>query len=155
LLYKLIALRPSVGLKSTLLDILCLALYSSVAYFPLDSKAQQNISITALACLIALSVYRQVIPHISNSEMRQKQRALKKLPLLLIVLFFTISNILTIEVAYGLVGLGLLLSERNVRVAFFTWPFLLVSFFDYSAIIEWTIIFFQSVSILMLKEQNE
>ena len=132
-----------------------IALYSIVGLLPFTSSIKLNLSISSLALIIAVLVYQELIPIIDKTQIRQKKRALKKLPIFLIVIFYSLSNFLPLQVNYAMVALGLILLERSYRVALFTWPFLIIGFSESSVIMEGLIIFSQSVSIFMLKEKND
>lgn len=132
-----------------------LAVYSVVPHLPIEKSIKVNISIVALSIIIAADLFRHISPYLKNASLSQQRRALKKLPILVMVIFYTGSNFFELPVSYALVGFALVLCERSLRIAFFTWPFLLVNFFESSVIIEWTIILSQTVSIFLVKERNE
>jgi hypothetical protein len=136
-------------------SLLSIAIYCIVGLLPFSASIKTNISICSLASLIAVLVYQELIPIFKETEIRQKKRALKKLPIFLIVIFYSLSNFLSLQINYALVALALILIERSYKVALFSWPFVIIGFSESSVIMEGLIIFSQSVSIFMLKEKND
>lgn len=132
-----------------------ISVYSIVGLLPFSNAIKLNISVCSLSCLIAVSIYQQLLPVIDKAQMRQKKRALKKIPFFIVVIFYSLSNFLPTQVNYAMVALALFLLERSYRVALFSWPFVIIGFSDSSVIMEGLIIFSQTVSIFMLKEKNE
>ncbi len=147
--------RAQIKLNGRGLLLILIGLYSIIPNLPLKSEMLVRASIISLSAIVSLLVYQQLLPILEKTELRQKRRALKKIPVLVMLIFFTTSKLVELPTAYALVGISFILVERSYWVAFFSWPFLIINFFESSAIIEWMILFSQSVSIFLLKEKNE
>lgn len=137
------------------IDLFAIAFYSIIGWLPLSSALKLNLSISALGILLATGFYLHLSPMIESAALKQKSRALKKVPFLVIAIFFTLSNSVEASLCYIMVGLGLILLKRNLKVAFFSWPFLIAGFLEKSVIIEVLVISSQLLGIYLLKDKNE
>jgi len=151
----LILKNPRKGDNSYKIDLAAIAFYSVIGWISVDSSLKLNLSISTLGVLLATGFYLHLKPMIDSSALKQKSRALKKIPFLVIVIFYTLSNSVDATLCYLMVGIGLILLKRNLKVVFFSWPFLVAGFFEKSVIIEVLVISSQLLGIYLLKDRNE
>ncbi len=129
-------------------------IYSIVPWLEFPREILFKISVMSLAVVIASATFEILRSYIDNTALRQKKRALKKIPLFVIIIFYSLSNLSGPESTYAMIGLAFVLIERSYRVAFFSWPFFVTYFFGTSAIIEALIILSQSVGVFLLRERE-
>ncbi|OUR98934.1 hypothetical protein A9Q84_05850 [Halobacteriovorax marinus] len=135
-------------------NLVAIGFYSVIGWLPISNPIKLNLSIVALGVLLATGFYLNLKPMIDEA-IKQKARALKKVPFLVVIVFYTLSNSVDASWSYLMIGIGLILLHRNIKVAFFTWPFLLAGFLEKSAIIEVLVISSQFLGIYLLKDRNE
>ena len=136
------------------LEYLSLTIFLVTPLLGLEKDLAVNLSVTSLGCFIACLIYPQLLGYIKSDDLRQKKRALKKVPILFIVIFFTMSNHVELVYVYSFIGVGILLLKRNLAGAFFSWPLILSGFFENSAIMVALVTVSLTVGIYLLEDKN-
>jgi|GEM_PF-5118973 len=136
------------------LEYLTLLLFFLVPLLGLESKIAINASVTSLGCFIAYLSYPHLIGQLADDSLKQKKRAVQKLPFLFIVIFFTLSNHVELFYVYAFAGLAILFLKRNLAGAFFSWPLLLSGFFENSGIIEALVTVSFAMGIYLFEDKN-
>ncbi|WP_372654594.1 hypothetical protein [Halobacteriovorax sp.] len=136
------------------LEYLTLLLFLIVPLLNLDPNVALNLSVTSLGGFIAYLVYPQLIAQLDDNSLKQKKRAIKKIPFLFIVIFFTLSNHVEPLYVYTLAGLSILFLKRSLASAFFSWPLLLSGFFENSAIMVALVTISFAMGIYLFEDKN-
>lgn len=129
-------LRNGKSVQIPYVEYFCLAAFFVTPLLPFENKFLVNISVTSLGGYIATLIYPVLLAQLKEDTIKQKRRALKKVPILFIVIFYTMSNHVDLSYIYILAALMILTLNRRLAGAFFSWPFLLSGFFESSVIIE-------------------
>lgn len=136
------------------IEYLTLLLFLVTPLLSLASSVAINLSITSLGCFVAYLSYPHLLSQLGDNVLKQKKRAIQKLPFLFIVIFFTLSNHVELFYVYALAGLAILFLRRNIASAFFSWPLLLSGFFENSAIMEILVTISFAIGIYLFEDKN-
>ncbi|CBW25186.1 putative membrane protein [Halobacteriovorax marinus SJ] len=152
--FALLRMRRELKMTTKLFEYLSLMLFFLTPSLPLALNLKVNLSVTALGGYIACLVYPMIESQLNENTLRQKRRALKKLPLLFMVIFFTMSNHVEMIYIFPFAALIILFLKRNLAGVFFSWPLLLSGFLESSAIINIITIISFALAIYLFEEKN-
>ncbi len=136
------------------LEYFSLLLFFIVPLLGLERKVAVNLSVTSLGCFVACLIYPHLLTYLKAGELKQKKRAIQKIPFLFIVIFFTMSNHVELLYAYIFIGLVILVLKRSLAGAFFSWPLLLSGFFENSAIMVTLVTISFAIGIYLFEDKN-